>query len=94
MNGESVPHQNMAPRTERAPPNTPQCARALSEPAILGSPAVVMVGNSPAMCEVFDQIRGFAARDVPVMITGESGTGKELVARRSTTTPGGPGGRT
>jgi DNA-binding NtrC family response regulator len=40
-----------------------------------------MVGDSPAMREVFDQIRRFAACDVPVMITGESGTGKELVAR-------------
>ncbi|MBV8937438.1 MAG: sigma-54 factor interaction domain-containing protein, partial [Alphaproteobacteria bacterium] len=40
-----------------------------------------MVGESPAMLEVFDQIRRFAACDVPVLITGESGTGKELVAR-------------
>src|SRR5690349_6706372 len=40
-----------------------------------------MVGESPAMLEVFDQIRKFAACDVPVLITGESGTGKELVAR-------------
>jgi DNA-binding NtrC family response regulator len=40
-----------------------------------------MVGNSPVMLEVFDQIRKFAACDVPVLITGESGTGKELVAR-------------
>jgi DNA-binding NtrC family response regulator len=40
-----------------------------------------MVGNSPAMREVFDQIRRFATCDAPVLITGESGTGKELVAR-------------
>ncbi len=40
-----------------------------------------MVGDSPKMREVFDQIRRFAACDLPVMITGESGTGKELVAR-------------
>jgi transcriptional regulator with PAS, ATPase and Fis domain len=45
------------------------------------SPTVFMVGNSPAMLEVFEQIRRFAACDVPVLITGESGTGKELVAR-------------
>ena len=46
-----------------------------------GPPAVFMVGNSPAMAEVFEQIRRFASCDVPVLITGESGTGKELVAR-------------
>jgi DNA-binding NtrC family response regulator len=41
----------------------------------LGSPTVFMVGNSPAIAEVFEQIRRFAACDVPVLITGESGTG-------------------
>jgi DNA-binding NtrC family response regulator len=40
-----------------------------------------MVGNSAVMYEVFEQVRRFAACDVPVLITGESGTGKELVAR-------------
>jgi transcriptional regulator with PAS, ATPase and Fis domain len=47
----------------------------------LNPPTVFMVGNSPAMLEVFEHIRRFAACDVPVLITGESGTGKELVAR-------------
>jgi DNA-binding NtrC family response regulator len=40
-----------------------------------------MVGNSPAMHRVYDQIRKFGAANAPVLITGESGTGKELVAR-------------
>ncbi len=40
-----------------------------------------MVGDSPQMREIFDQIRRFGATDLPVLITGESGTGKELVAR-------------
>ncbi len=40
-----------------------------------------MVGNSPAMLAVFEQIRRFAECDMPVLISGESGTGKELVAR-------------
>ena len=54
---------------------------------------VFMVGNSPAMMEVFEHIRRFAACDVPVLITGESGTGKELVARAihdRSTRAGGP----
>ncbi|HEY3909909.1 MAG TPA: sigma-54 dependent transcriptional regulator [Stellaceae bacterium] len=45
------------------------------------TPPLFMVGNSPVMLEVFDQVRRFATCDVPVLITGESGTGKELVAR-------------
>jgi DNA-binding NtrC family response regulator len=49
--------------------------------AVADTPTIFMVGNSPAMLEVFEQIRRFAACDVPVLITGESGTGKELVAR-------------
>ncbi|MDE2583090.1 MAG: sigma-54-dependent Fis family transcriptional regulator [Rhodospirillales bacterium] len=40
-----------------------------------------MVGNSRVMFGVFEQIRRFAACDMPVLIIGESGTGKELVAR-------------
>jgi transcriptional regulator of acetoin/glycerol metabolism len=51
------------------------CARDPPARGTLGSQTVVMVGDSPAMREVFDQIRRFAACDVPVMITGESGTG-------------------
>jgi DNA-binding NtrC family response regulator len=52
-----------------------------SEGAPSNSSTIFMVGNSPPMQEVFEQIRRFAACDVPVLITGESGTGKELVAR-------------
>jgi DNA-binding NtrC family response regulator len=40
-----------------------------------------ILGNSPAMREVYKAIGRVAAQDVPVLITGESGTGKELVAR-------------
>jgi len=40
-----------------------------------------LVGESPAMQQVFNAIAKVAARPATVLITGESGTGKELVAR-------------
>jgi DNA-binding NtrC family response regulator len=40
-----------------------------------------MVGRSPAMLALFDQIRKVAVIDLNVMINGESGTGKELTAQ-------------
>ncbi len=40
-----------------------------------------MIGNSPAMQEVFERVRKVAPTDTTVLILGESGTGKELVAR-------------
>ena len=56
-------------------------AAAAPDAAAEASPTVFMVGNSPAMLDLFDQVRRFATCDMPVLITGESGTGKELVAR-------------
>ena len=64
-----------------APTNLPLEAAPASGAALPDSPPLFMVGNSPAMLEIFDQVRRFATCDVPVLITGESGTGKELVAR-------------
>ena len=40
-----------------------------------------MVGNSPAMQALTEQIRKVAISDATVLITGPSGSGKELVAR-------------
>ncbi len=39
-----------------------------------------LIGRSPAMQEVYDQIQKVAPTDATVLITGETGTGKELVA--------------
>lgn len=43
--------------------------------------ADLLVGQCPAMQEVYRQIGRVAAQDVNVLILGESGTGKEVVAR-------------
>jgi transcriptional regulator with PAS, ATPase and Fis domain len=40
-----------------------------------------MVGRSPAMQAVFEQIRRVASGPAPVLVLGETGTGKEMVAR-------------
>jgi DNA-binding NtrC family response regulator/tetratricopeptide (TPR) repeat protein len=40
-----------------------------------------LVGSSPAMQELYRNLRSAAPSGFPVMIRGESGTGKELVAR-------------
>ena len=82
MGNESVVQfDGVAPHWARAPLSVPLSESGAEEPGMSSSPTVFMVGNSPAMLEVFEQIRRFAACDVPVLITGESGTGKELVAR-------------
>ena len=40
-----------------------------------------LIGNSPAMIEIFDRVRQVAPSRATVLIEGESGTGKELVAQ-------------
>jgi two-component system, NtrC family, response regulator AtoC len=40
-----------------------------------------LVGNSPAMQQVFETIRRVAKSNAPILIIGETGTGKELVAK-------------
>ena len=51
--------------------------RAVDKTSRLGE----LIGVSPAMQEIFAQIRRLAHNRSNVLITGESGTGKELVAR-------------
>jgi len=40
-----------------------------------------MIGNSPAMIDVFRTLAKVAPTDISILVTGETGTGKELVAR-------------
>jgi two-component system nitrogen regulation response regulator GlnG len=59
----------------------------MREPALVARPETLpensdaLIGQSPAMQEVYKLIGRVAAQNVTVLITGESGTGKELVAR-------------
>jgi DNA-binding NtrC family response regulator len=55
--------------------------RALKSDLSRRYPVSGMIGNSPAMQEVFERIQRVAPTDTTVLILGESGTGKELVAR-------------
>jgi len=62
----------------RATAETPMVA-----PSAVAAPAETpeMLGQAPAMQEVFRAIGRLSHSNVTVLITGESGTGKELVAR-------------
>jgi len=52
-----------------------------TEPNLEDDAADRVLGNCPAMVEVFRSIGRVASRDVAVLILGETGTGKEVVAR-------------
>ncbi len=56
-------------------------SRAPSSDAGQGSVIPQMIGQAPAMQEVFRTIGRLSRSSMNVLITGESGTGKELVAR-------------
>lgn len=53
----------------------------IAEPEQADDEADVLVGNCPAMQEVYKTIGRVAPQDMTVLVLGESGTGKELVAR-------------
>jgi len=64
-----------ASRMSRIPARIPSDAEGASTEGDL------LVGQCPAMQEVYRQIGRVAGQDVTVLILGESGTGKEVVAR-------------
>lgn len=51
-----------------------------TEPEAAREPLVSLVGDSPAMRDIYKMIGRLATNDVPALIVGERGTGKELVA--------------
>jgi len=58
--------------------------RLMCEPVGWGTPdssGDTLVGQSPAMQDIYKQIGRVAAKPVNVLIRGETGTGKELIAR-------------
>ena len=44
-------------------------------------PEEILIGDSPVIRRVREQVRNAAETEVPVLITGESGTGKDIAAR-------------
>lgn len=50
-------------------------------PADLVAPEGIVLGESPAMVSLYQQIRSLVRGDAPVLVLGETGVGKEHVAR-------------
>ncbi len=65
--------------TERALAHARECRGEIPTPEDL--PQTEIIGEAPAMQEVFRAIGRLAHSNITVLINGESGTGKELVAR-------------
>ncbi len=55
--------------------------RQIVEASVEDGPPTAIIGEAPAMQDVFRAIGRLSQSQITVMITGESGTGKELVAR-------------
>ncbi|MEN0063943.1 MAG: sigma-54-dependent Fis family transcriptional regulator [Myxococcota bacterium] len=67
-------------------PRTPMVAKRSSVKPIEG-----LVGDTPAMRELYSSVRAFAPMPWPVLILGETGTGKEAVAHAVHDLSGNPG---
>jgi len=69
----------MVSTVERA--RAQQLSRSIDTPETTPDQSTDIIGNAPAMQEVFRAIGRLAHSHITVLINGESGTGKELVAR-------------
>ena len=67
----------MSTRRRGSRPRPPTCVEEIRSEHNFGD----IIGQSPGMRKVMEQIQLVAPSDASVLITGESGTGKELVAR-------------
>ncbi len=67
--------------TRRAYIHSQQCQNAISPASSTQSVISDIVGEAPAMQDVFRAIGRLARSQITVLINGESGTGKELVAK-------------
>ncbi len=56
--------------------------QALREQVTRSASSEAMIGSSPAIAKLLDQVRKVAPTNANVLIHGETGTGKELIARR------------
>lgn len=76
-------HQSVASDRDRLIMERARLEKALRAEEKESSTAAIsdIVGTSPAMQRVFDQVRQVAPLKSTVLLRGESGTGKELVAR-------------
>jgi len=70
---------NVLALIEKALPKTSSPDVLISTESVVGEAA--LIGQTPAMRELFKQIGRIAQLPLSVLITGETGTGKELVAR-------------
>src|SRR5690606_25071465 len=64
----------------RLPESAVRVHRTAKEVPMRGNRPNLLIGNSPVMTELKEEIARVARSDAKVLITGESGTGKELVA--------------
>ena len=77
------PKSNNATVSKTVEPEISLFGNQVTEPKTppLGTPESGIIGNSPAMHTLFDELLKVAKTDATVLIHGESGTGKELVAK-------------